>query len=46
MTLKMLIRAIYATKSKTMRNHCHVTGKYRGSAHTDCNLSYRLINKN
>ena len=28
-----------------MRDHCHVTGKYRGSAHTDCNLSYRLTNK-
>ena len=28
-----------------MRDHCHVTGKYRGSAHTDCNLSYRLANK-
>ena len=28
-----------------MRDHCHVTGKYRESAHTDCNLSYRLTNK-
>ena len=28
-----------------MRDHCHVTGKYRGSAHTNCNLSYRLTNK-
>ena len=28
-----------------MRNYCHVTGKYRGSVHTDCNLSYRLIIK-
>ena len=28
-----------------MRDHCYVTGKYRGSAHTDCNLSYRLTNK-
>ena len=26
-------------------DHCHVTGKYRGSAHSDCNLSYRLTNK-
>ena len=46
----MLNRAIYATKSTTMmmsqyKKHCHVTGKYRGSAHTDCNLSYRLTNK-
>ena len=28
-----------------VRDHCVVTGKYRGSAHTDCNLSYRLISK-
>ena len=26
-------------------DHCHVTGKYRESAHTDCSLSYRLTNK-
>ena len=28
-----------------MRDHCHVTGKYRGSAHNVCNRSYRLTNK-
>ena len=28
-----------------MRDHCHVTGKYRETADTDCNLSYRLTNK-
>ena len=28
-----------------VRDHCPVTGKYRGSAHTNCNLSYRLTNK-
>ena len=28
-----------------VRDHCHVTGKYRGSAHTNRNLSYRLTNK-
>ena len=28
-----------------VRDHCHVTGKYRGSAHANCNLSYRLTNK-
>lgn len=25
-----------------VRDHCHVTGKYRGSAHQDCNLKLRL----
>ena len=28
-----------------MRDHCHVTGNYRGSAHNACNRSYRLTNK-
>ena len=28
-----------------MRDHCHVTRKYRGSAHNVCNRSYRLTNK-
>ena len=23
-----------------VRNHCHVTGKYKGSAHNVCNRSY------
>jgi len=25
-----------------VRDHCHITGKYRGSAHNDCNLKLRL----
>ena len=32
----------YKNKDVPVRDHCHVTGKYRGSAHIDCNLSYRL----
>ena len=28
-----------------MKDHCHVTGKYIGSAHNACNRSYRLTNK-
>ena len=25
-----------------VRDHCHITGKYRGSAHNNCNLQLRL----
>ena len=25
-----------------VRDHCHITGKYRGAAHTACNLKLRL----
>ena len=28
-----------------VRDHCHVTGKYRGSAHQDCNLNFSLTKK-
>ena len=35
----------YNNEDVPVRDHCHVRGKYRGSAHTDCNLSYRLTNK-
>ena len=28
-----------------VRDHCHVTGKYRGSAHWSCNTNPRLTKK-
>ena len=28
-----------------VRYHCHVTGKYRGSVHTDCNVNVKLYHK-
>ena len=31
--------------SVKVRDHCHITGEYRGPAHKDCNLSYRLSKK-
>jgi len=29
-------------KNNPVRDHCHITGKYRGSAHNSCNLKLRL----
>ena len=28
-----------------VRDHCHITGKYRGSAHQDCNLNFQISDK-
>ena len=28
-----------------VRNHCHATGKYRGSAHWSCNINLKLTKK-
>ena len=30
---------------KSLRDHCHITGKYRGSAHRDCNINIKLNHK-
>ena len=35
----------YMDKDTRVRDHCHITGKYRGSAHQDCNLNFRLTDK-
>ena len=32
----------YTEKDIRVRDHCHITGKYRGSAHQDCNLKLTI----
>ena len=32
----------YTDDAIRVRDHCHITGKYRGSAHQDCNLKLRI----
>ena len=32
----------YKEKDVKVRDHCHITGKFRGSAHQDCNLKLKL----
>ena len=31
----------YVDNDVKVRDHCHITGKYRGSAHRDCNINLK-----
>ena len=31
----------YVDNDIKVRDHCHITGKYRGSAHRDCNINVK-----
>ena len=33
----------YTDKDVRVRDHCHITGKFRGSAHQECNLNSHFI---
>ena len=35
----------YKNNDIKVRDHCHITGVYRGSAHQDCNLNFKLTDK-
>ena len=36
---------VYVDNDVTVRDHCHITGKYRGSARRDCNINLKLNKK-
>ena len=33
----------FTPKNPKVRDHCHYTGSYRGPAHRNCNLMYRIL---
>ena len=36
----------YVDNVVDVRDHCYITGKYRGSPHRDCNINFKLNHKN
>ena len=34
----------YVDGDVKVRDHCHITGKYRGSAHSSCNINVKSQN--
>ena len=36
---------IYVEGDPKIRDHCHITGKYRATAHRDCNINTELNHK-
>ena len=40
-----IYKKIIDNKDETVRDHCHITGKFRGSAHWDCNINFKLTKK-
>ena len=35
----------YGDGDVKVKDHCHITGKYRGSVHRDCNINIKLNHK-
>ena len=35
----------FVREDNKVRDHCHITGKYRGSAHWSCNINLKLTQR-
>ena len=36
---------LFGVGDDNVRDHCHITGKYRGAAHWSCNIDLKLSKK-
>ena len=42
---RWIYKKIIDNDEEKVRDHCHVTGKFRGAAHWDCNINLQLTKK-
>ena len=40
-----ICKKLIDNEDEKVRDHCHITGKFRGSAHWDCNINFQLTKK-
>ena len=40
-----ICKKIIDNEDEKVRDHCHITGKFRGSGHWDCNINFQLTKK-
>ena len=41
----VICKKIINHDDEKVRDHCHITGKFMGSAHWDCNKNFQLTKK-
>ena len=41
-----ICKKLIDNEDEKVRDHCHITGKFRGAAHCDCNINFQLTKKN
>ena len=40
-----ICKKLIDNEDEKVRYHCHITGKFRGAAHWDCNINFQLTKK-
>ena len=40
-----ICKKLIENDKEKVRDHCHVTGRFRGAAHWDCNINFQLTKK-
>ena len=40
-----ICKKLLGNDEEKVRDHCHVTGKFRGAAHLSCNINFQLTKK-